>query len=236
MTEQHRRATDAAGAALRLRCGTEEFAAHIDTLVIAGWAGRDADAVHHHIEELRQLGVRPPRTTPLFYRLAASLLTTAGGIEVVGRGSTGEAEAVLLSLPGGMFVGVGSDHTDREAEAAGVTWSKQMCAKPIGGEVWRYDEVARHWDALVLSSQVLQGGVWRPYQEGSVAGLRKPDDLVGRYAGAGGLPPGTAMYLGTLPVMGGIAWADGFEVALDDPVLGRRLVHRYAIECLPIAD
>ena len=225
-----------AAARLALHCGGAALTAEIETLVIAGWAGRDAAAVRHHVDELAALGVKPPRATPLFYRLAASLLTTAPGIEVAGAGSTGEAEAVLLSLPEGQFVGVGSDHTDREAEAAGVTWSKQMCAKPLGPAVWRYEEVAGHWDALVLSARALQGGAWRPYQHGTLAGLRTPADLAARYAGGGGLAPGTAMFLGTLAVPGGLAWADGFEVALDDPVLGRRLAHRYAVTALPIAD
>ena len=229
---------DGPGAAnrLALQCGGAPLEAEIDALVIAGWAGRDGAAVRHHVDELAALGVKPPRATPLFYRLSAALLTTAPAIEVAGRGSTGEAEAVLLSLPAGLFVGVGSDHTDREAEAAGVTWSKQMCAKPLGPALWRFEEVAGHWDSLVLSARALQGGAWRPYQHGAVSSLRTPADLVARYTGGSPLPPGTAMFLGTLAVPGGLGWADGFEVVLDDKMLGRRLTHRYAIRALPIAD
>lgn len=211
-------------------------AAEVRELVIAGWAGRDAAAVQHHVDELRELGVSPPRATPLFYRVSARLMTTDGSIDVAGTGSTGEAEAVLLSLPSGTWVGVGSDHTDRKAEAAGVTWSKQMCAKPIGPELWRFEEVAPHWDQLRLGARVLQGGVWRPYQDGTLAGLRTPADLVGRYTGRETLPHGTAMFLGTMPVLGAIGWADAFEMSLDDPVLGRRLAHRYFIEALTLDD
>ena len=32
-----------------------------ETLVIAGWAGRDEKAIHHHIEELAAIGVPPPK-------------------------------------------------------------------------------------------------------------------------------------------------------------------------------
>ena len=32
----------------------------IDTLVIAGWTGRDVAALEHHIEELKAIGVQPP--------------------------------------------------------------------------------------------------------------------------------------------------------------------------------
>src|SRR5579862_2224452 len=56
--------------------GAQAFEARIDRLVIAGWTGRDRAAVLAHIRELELLGVRPPRTTPIFYRAAATLLTT----------------------------------------------------------------------------------------------------------------------------------------------------------------
>ena len=204
----------------------------ITALVIAGWAGRDAAAVQHHIDELAALGVKPPRETPLFYRVGASLLTTDAAIEVAGSGSTGEAEAVLIGHRDGMLVGVGSDHTDRLAEAAGVTWSKQMCPKPVGAALWRYADVAPHWDRLELSSRVLQNGAWRDYQRGAMTGLRHPADLLARHP----LQVGAAMFCGTMPAIAPISFADGFEATLSDPVLGRKLVCRYAIVALPIAD
>ena len=36
--------------------GTDRVGLSIDTLVIAGWAGRDVAAIEHHIEELAQSG------------------------------------------------------------------------------------------------------------------------------------------------------------------------------------
>ncbi len=206
--------------------------ATITTLVIAGWAGRDEASVRHHIEELAAIGVRPPRETPLFYRVAASLLTQDTAVQVAGRGSTGEAEAVLLRLPEGLFVTVGSDHTDREAETAGVTWSKQMCAKPLAGSAWRYEAVRARWDALRISSRVRRGEDWVEYQSGTLAALRHPDDLLARHP----LPVGGAMFLGTLAVHGPIAWADAFEACLLDAATGAALTCRYALQALPIND
>jgi Protein of unknown function (DUF2848) len=75
--------------------------------------------------------------------VAASLLTTADTIEVLGDQSSGEAECVIYFFDGDLFVGVGSDHTDRKAEAVGVSLSKQMCAKPVSREIWRLEDVAR---------------------------------------------------------------------------------------------
>lgn len=208
--------------------------AEIENLVIAGWTGRDAAAVKKHILELEEIGVKRPSRTPIFYRAAASLLTTTDAIQVAGGDSSGEVEFVLLSLPDGLWVGVGSDHTDRKVEAVDVTVSKQMCAKVVGPEVWRFDDVAPHWDRLVLRSWALVAGKRALYQEGAVSGMRHPEELARLYTGKAALPPGTAMFGGTHAVHGGVRPAAQFDIELDDPVLGRKLTHSYRIEPLPI--
>lgn len=203
-------------------------------LVVAGWTGRDVAALETHIRELEAIGVPRPKTTPIFYRVSASLLTTADRIEALGDASSGEVECVVYALADGLWLGLGSDHTDRKAETVGISLSKQMCAKPVGPRLWRYDDVAAHWDRLVLRSFAHVRGERRLYQEGPVAGLRSPPELIGLYTKAGGLPPGYAMFCGTLAVHGGIVPADAFEMELEDPMLGRIIRHRYAIEMLPV--
>ena len=79
----------------------------VKELVIAGWTGRDVAALEKHIRELEAIGVKQPKTTPIFYRVAASLLTTDRTIEVLGDQSSGEVECVVYSLDDGLFVGVG---------------------------------------------------------------------------------------------------------------------------------
>src|SRR5215472_19067686 len=118
----------------------------IAQLVIAGWTGRDSASVEKHIAELEAIGVKRPRAVPIFYRVSAGLLTTGRDVDVVGGHSSGEVEFVLVSAPDGLYVGVGSDHTDRKVEAYGVTVSKQMCPKPVGRELWRFAELESHWD------------------------------------------------------------------------------------------
>jgi Protein of unknown function (DUF2848) len=216
------------------RDGARPLAAAIDRLVIAGWTGRDAAAVEAHIAELERLGVRRPRTTPIFYRVAAMLLTTTSAIEVAGGDSSGEVEPVLVSLADRLWVGVGSDHTDRKLEASGVTLAKQVCAKPLAPVLWPFDEVEDHWDALVLRAHAVVAGQRRLYQEGPVALLRPPQELMRLYGGAPHLAAGTAMFCGTLAVAGGISPAERFELALEDPVLGRRIAHSYDIRALPV--
>lgn len=202
-------------------------------LVVAGWTGRDVAALERHIRELEAIGVKRPKTTPIFYRVAASLLTTDDTIEVLGDHSSGEVECVAYSFEDGTFVGLGSDHTDRKAEAVGVSLSKQMCAKPVSREIWRLEDVAPHWDALVLRSYVEANGERRLYQEGSVAAMRPLSELFRLYGERECLPAGTAMFCGTLAVHGGITPAEKFEMELEDPVLGRKITHSYRVQRLP---
>jgi Protein of unknown function (DUF2848) len=211
--------------------------AEVRDLVIAGWTGRNAAAVEEHIVELEAIGVARPRKVPCFYRLGANLLLTERQLDVTGPDSSGEVEFVLLSLEAGLFVGVGSDHTDRKVEAYGVTVSKQMCPKPIGRTLWRFEEVEDHWDSLMLRSWITRGGKRELYQEGSVTRMRAPDDLISRYLETDGpLPVGTVMYCGTLPVHGKIEAGDLFEIELEDPIRGRSLKHAYSARSLPYND
>lgn len=204
----------------------------VEHAVIAGWTGRDPAAVEKHIKELEVLGVKRPATTPIFYRVAASRLTTDDSIEVMGSASSGEVEFVLLQWQGRLWVGTGSDHTDREVEAYGVTVSKQMCEKPLAPQFWGFDDVAAHWDRLVLRSYATITGTRTLYQEGSVAAMRHPEGLIARYA-KGGLAEGTLMFCGTLAVHGGVRPSERFEFELEDPVRGRKIHHGYSVVSLP---
>jgi len=199
---------------------------NISELIIAGWTGRDASALRKHIRELEEIGVKPPKTTPIFYRVAASLFTHAGEIQVSGPDTSGEVEFVLIRTENDLRVAVGSDHTDRKAETIGVSLSKQLCAKPVSTQSWRYDEVKPHWDRLTLRSWT-DGEL---YQEGPVTAMRSPEDLMERYP----LKPGHAMFCGTLAAKGGIRGGERFRMELEDPVLKRKLRHEYRVKVLPV--
>ncbi len=205
----------------------------IKNLVIAGWTGRNVDALEAHIKELEAIGVKRPKSVPIFYRVSCSLLSTAMFIEVMADKSSGEVEFVLFALDDELWLGVGSDHTDRKAETVGVTLSKQLCAKPVGTTLWRYDEVKPHWDKLKLRSYVPDGGKRRLYQEGPVTTMRSPEELIKLYTGGDKLAPGTAMFCGTFAVHGDISYSGTFDMELEDPVLGRKLTHSYKIVSLP---
>ncbi len=116
---------------------TESLTVDINKLVIAGWAGRDPDAIAHHISELEALGVPRPSAVPLFYRVAANQLTQSHSVEVIGAASSGEAEVFIFTHQGEVFVSLASDHTDRELESHSVALSKQLCVKPVATQAWR---------------------------------------------------------------------------------------------------
>jgi hypothetical protein len=215
---------------------TDFVGVEIDSLIIAGWAGRDAAAIEHHIEELAALGVPRPSTTPLYYRVAAQTLTQSGRLVVLGPDSSGEVEPVLIALADGLWIGIGSDHTDRKAEASGIALSKQLCGKPVGTQLWSYSDVESHWDQLVIRSWATIDGERVLYQDSPISALRTPRDLIRQQAGTDTLPAGTLMFCGTPGAIGGIRPATRFEIELRDPVLDRSLTHGYDIAVLPIVS
>ncbi len=116
---------------------------HRENLIIAGWTGRDTCRRRTPHQELEAIGVKRPASVPIFYRVSAARLTTASSIQVLGERSSGEVEFALLQWQGQLWVGAGSDHTDREAETYGVSLSKQMCDKPVGARVLGFRRCCR---------------------------------------------------------------------------------------------
>jgi len=206
----------------------------IDQAVIAGWTGRDPLARDKHIVELEAMGIARPASTPIYYRVAARRLTTADSIEVCGGDSSGEVEFVLIGWQGRIFVGVGSDHTDRKVESYGVTISKQMCDKPVAPVLWELEDVIGHWDRMILRAHAVIGGERVLYQEGTLDGMLPVKDLIARGFGDNGLPDGCAMFGGTFAAKGGIRSASRFEFELEDPVLKRTIRHGYDVITLPV--
>jgi hypothetical protein len=207
----------------------------IDDVVIAGWTGRNVEALEKHIVELEELGVPRPSSVPCFYRVATESFTNGENLQFLGDKSSGEVEFILIGTDEGMLIGVGSDHTDREVETYSVAVSKQMCAKPVSTSVWRYNEVKDHFDDLLLRAWATEDGEKKLYQDGGVIAMRPPEELIGLYLpGETELPAGMAMYCGTLAAIGGIRPAGRFDVEIEDPVLGRKISYGYSVNSLPV--
>lgn len=195
-------------------------------VIVAGYTGRDEAQVRHHIDELAAIGVPPPPQVPMLYPMAGDSATTAEQVSVAGDNTSGEVEPVYVRHRGRWYLGVGSDHTDRTLETVDIGDSKQACPKPIGPDVVAVDDWAQFdWDACQASSRV-DG---KPYQSGSLAGLRRPDDLLAVLAdrltdlGDGDL----ICFGGTLPLIDGV-FVPGTEWDLEIVLpQGHTLRHRY---------
>jgi hypothetical protein len=220
---------------LASRNAEEAVVVAIEACVIAGWTGRDAVALEKHIVELEALGVKRPASTPIFYRASKQRLLITDQIEAVGNASSGEVEYVVLQYRGKLWVGVGSDHTDREVETYGVTVSKQMCDKPVAPVFWALEDVADHWDKLILRAFITTDGNRQLYQEGTLDKMLTPRDLIHRYTSGGNLAEGTVLFGGTFGAIGGIRPAPRFDFEIVDDVIGRKISHGYDTLSLPVA-
>lgn len=202
----------------------------IDHLYVAGWTGRNREAVDHHIQELAELGIAPPSQVPLYYRVSSGLLTQHQTIQVLGKGTSGEVEPLLVQDGSELWIGLASDHTDRDLEAHSVAASKQACAKPAASEVWNFETVRDHLDSLVLRCLIRDNGEWIAYQEGALSNIRPLAELMA----ASGFGDKSAMLCGTLGAIGGVRPALEYQMTLEDPVLNRTISMAYSVTQLPI--
>ncbi|MDP9894979.1 hypothetical protein J2W32_003759 [Variovorax boronicumulans] len=208
--------------------------------IIAGWTGRDAVAIEHHIEELEALGVPRPSGFPLYYRAGLNLLSQSSAQQVLGADSSGEAEPVLFFAEDEWWLTVGSDHTDRTVEGYSVAVSKQMCPKPLATAAWRWSDIASRQDEIQLESSILEGGKWVAYQAGTLASIRPLQSLRDGAFDANRVgASGSFLFCGTLGAIPnaegkGIRPAGEMQIALRDPRTKRSIIHRYSVETLPI--
>jgi 4-hydroxyphenylacetate 3-monooxygenase len=161
-------------------------------------------------------------------------LTTDGEVSVQRERTSGEVEIVTVVRGGELYVGVGSDHTDRTLEATDIPWSKQVCANVLAPVVWPWGDVREHWDRVLLESDVLVEGKRAPYQRAGVAEFWTPEEMVRSLEGR--IEPPTGDYLvfsGTVVTLGrALIFADTWTIRLIDPVRGERIEHTYRVPIL----
>jgi hypothetical protein len=200
-----------------------------EALVIAGYSGRNRNAVEAHIAELEQSGIRRPTSIPCFFTASPELLSQECILRTTVPNTSGEVEFALISHEGERYVAVASDHTDRGAETLDLALSKRVCPKMVGSEAWRLDEISSHWDALLLRSWIESDrGRLKLYQSGSVAELLSPADLL-RAIPWRRLPASFVVLGGTIPTATGLLFSDRFRGELVDSSAGRSLTLDYQI-------
>lgn len=204
-------------------------------MVNAGYVGRNQAEVRRHIEELAEKGIAGPETTPTLYPVIPRALVTDPEIEVYSGETSGEVEYVLMVENGRrVYVGLGSDHTDRRLEETDIPRSKQICPNVLSRKVWPLEEVMDHWDDLVMRSKVVSSGQEVLYQKGRLALILGPEDLMAfvRSKMPGSLN-GTVIYSGTVAMLtDGFVHGQRFEAELVDEKLNRRLELAYSVRPL----
>jgi len=201
-------------------------------MVNAGYVGRNQEEVQSHIDELKSIGIPGPRTTPVLYPVVRSALVTDNEIEVYGEETSGEVEYVLLVETGGnVYVGLGSDHTDRHLEKSDIPRSKQLCSNVLSRKVWPLAEVEDHWDKLIMRSSVTKDVNEIPYQESRLEAIISPRNLLAFVKDSLDSDlEGTVIYSGTVALLTGkFVFADLFEAQLLDEELHRNVKLAYDV-------
>lgn len=194
-------------------------------VIVAGYTGADAAAVQEHIDELAAIGVAPPESVPAFYPMPDGAATQDAVIRVPGDATSGEVEPVLIRAQGRLFLGVGSDHTDRELERESVLRSKAVCPKPVSRTVIAVPEGGLDLDRIALRSS----GDGIRYQQGRMSALRSPLDVLALWD-ADHEREDVVLFGGTVPLLTG-AFVHGarWEVSLTVDQ-GAEITHTYAVE------
>jgi hypothetical protein len=220
--------------AVEEKAGKRSVSVELRGAVICGYTARDQDAVRKHIAELEKQGIAPPPSIPMFYPKPDWSLCFEGEIHVQGAETSGEVEFVLLIDRGITYVGVGSDHTDRELEKHSVVKSKQVCPSVLSRTLWDYDEIKDHWDQIEFRSWAIRAGEKVLYQQCTLASILRPNDLLSQVrAHVSRDLEGIAIFSGTSALLtDGFVFADRFGAELSDPVLGRKIRVEYGIHTL----
>lgn len=213
--------------------GNEELNLTFDELLVIGYAGRNIEKTMEHIKELEeQLGVPAPKQIPTIFECSHEVLTQEKDIKFIGNKTSGEVEYIIVLVDGKPYIGLGSDHTDRELESVSVLKSKQVCPKPISTDLWDYDEVKDHWDQIKLVSYQTINDEIIQYQDGSLADILPVEKILSELNERVGEIRNSIIYSGTVPLKNGFKYGNKFRCEMVDNVLSRKLELEYNINVI----
>jgi hypothetical protein len=140
-----------------------------------GSATRDPNVAVAHQQEVAKSGIHIAFDVPAprIYPIALHALTTDDELFVQTDKTSGEVE-IVLHMADQLYVGVGSDHTDRAMETVSIPGSKQACANHLAPTFWAYEDIRKTWDNCVMRSWVDE----RLYQDVGVDAFLKPEDII----------------------------------------------------------
>lgn len=204
-------------------------------MVNAGYVGKNQEEVRRHIQELAEKGIPGPKSIPVLFPVVCNALVTDSVVEVYGSETSGEVEYVLLVInEEEVYVGLGSDHTDRHLEETDIPRSKQICPNLMSRTVWPLEEVQGDWDDLLMNANVVKDGEEIRYQEGRLGLLLNPAELM---AFVKSKIPGPledlVIFSGTMGMLTEeFVFGEKFSAKLIDEKLNRRLEISYDVKPL----
>lgn len=201
----------------------------IERVFNLGSATRDAAEATHHQKEVADVGVRIAFDVPAprIYPMSPTVLTTEDVVHVQSDRTSGEVEIVLVVDGDDIFVGVGSDHTDRALETVSILWSKQACPNVLAPVMWRWSDVEEGWDDFDLVCDV-DGAPYQDVKTGIF--LSPPEVLQVLRARTRELPSCYAVFCGTyVSIDGTVRFGSSWGFGLSDPASDRRIEHRYDV-------
>jgi hypothetical protein len=227
--------------ALRLTvdsCGSETFIDFAPTIIaLLGFTGGPALNKRHR-EELAAAGIAPPAGIPaaMIFKDCTVEVTTHHTVIARSGSTSGEVEPVLIRHDGEWFVGVGSDHTDRERQRESNDEAKQESPKIISPKVWRLKDVQGRWGQLQLSSIVIEDGRPQRYQEAALSDFLEVSELIAFVKSH--LPAieseSCLVMCGTVPTATGkYVFHRRFEGKLEDREMGKTLHVQYRTVVMP---
>ncbi len=219
--------------------GTSPLSFAFSKVVNAGFTGKNQKEVQHHLQELAAKGISVPSSTPTLYPVVPRAMSTEDSMEVFGGETSGELEYVLLIVnKDEIYVGVGSDHTDRNLEEFHIPRSKQICPNILCKTVWPLAEIEAHWDDLQFSCTVTKNGEEILYQQGALGLLLNPTELLDFVEKQiDGPLENLIIYSGTLKMeTEEFVFAENFAAELRDDKLDRCLSFSYDVKPMDYMD
>ncbi len=220
---------------LESKQGQQPLAFNYNRMINAGYVGKNQEEVRRHIEELAAKGIPGPKSIPVLFPVVCHALTTDSVIEVYGNETSGEVEYVLCVVrEDEVYVGLGSDHTDRNLEETDIPRAKQICPNLMSRTVWPLAEVAELWDDLLMSATAVRNAEAILYQEGRLGLLLNPAELMDFVRSKiGGPLENLIIFSGTMGMLTGeFVFGESFAAKLIDEKNNRRLEISYDVKPL----
>lgn len=211
----------------------KDLSFNLNRVLIVGYSGSNTKKIMEHIEELeKELGVPAPKRIPTIFECSKEVLTSEEEVSFVGDMTSGEAEYLIIKHSNNIYIGLGSDHTDRKLESVSVLKSKQVCPKPFSTNLWLYDDIKEYWNEIRLESYQVINGEELIYQKGTLAEILPVEKIILELESRVGDIENCIIFSGTVPLVSGFKYGSSFKGVLIDENKKRNLELNYKVKII----